>query len=405
MTAARVRPRGRLLTDLADVLRGAGLSVNEVDGWQQRAWSPGYRQEGPVAIIVHHTASGKGKDGNGDVHEQTFTCAVRPMANLYLDRSGRWWVMAGGATNTNGKGGPLGPLPENSANSRVIGIEAGNNGIGEPWPDAMQDSYVAGVAALANQYGIPTVTSTAITSGRLRGRSIPPGRAGSAPSSTTRAGTWTGSAPPSRPPAAVRHRHRRWRRRPSRCRPVPRRRPALAVRTTSSSPATRGRRSPPRRSATRRPTGRCWRSQQGGVALRPGDVPVPRYRPGCARWRRQRRSPGIPPFPGEAKHGDSGPVVLAWQLALIAKGVIKDNDDNRDSAYGNDSRKAVRKLQESWGWSDADGEAGRTPGPSSTRAPGSSSRDLRHRSRRRRRRGPTVTQLLRPPGPAPARLG
>ena len=56
------------------------------------------------------------------------------MANLYLDRGGTWWVLAAGATNTNGKGGPWGPIPANSANSRVIGIEAGNNGIGEPGP-------------------------------------------------------------------------------------------------------------------------------------------------------------------------------------------------------------------------------------------------------------------------------
>ena len=74
------------------------------------------------------------------------------MANLYLERSGRWWVLAAGATNTNGKGGPWGRIPANSANSKVIGIEAGNNGIGEAWPEGMQESYTTGVAALAKHY-------------------------------------------------------------------------------------------------------------------------------------------------------------------------------------------------------------------------------------------------------------
>ena len=143
---------GRMLVDLADVLRGAGVAVEEVDGWPFRARSgAGFPQSGPAAIIVHHTASGPGMDGLGDVRFMTLDCDVKPMANLYLDRGGRWWVCAAGATNTNGKGGPLGPLPQNSANSRVIGIEAGNNGLGEPWPDVMQESYVAGVAALAGR--------------------------------------------------------------------------------------------------------------------------------------------------------------------------------------------------------------------------------------------------------------
>jgi LysM repeat protein len=68
---------------------------------------------------------------------------------------------------------------------------------------------------------------------------------------------------------------------------------------------------------------------------------------------------GVPAFPGVAQRPDSGPVVLAWQQALIAKGVIRDNADNRDSQYGDGLYKAVLRLQQSWGWSDADGVAGK----------------------------------------------
>ena len=173
---------GRMLVDLADVLRGAGLAVEEVDGWQFRSRSgAGYRQEGPIGdhrpphrVRSRQRPAGRGRPAGDPLRR-------RPDGNLYLDRSGRYWVCAAGATNTNGKGGPLRTAPADSANSRVIGIEAGNNGIGEPWPEVMQDAYVAGVAALAEAYrhrhgAHPTPT----TSGRPGARSTPPARAGSA---------------------------------------------------------------------------------------------------------------------------------------------------------------------------------------------------------------------------------
>jgi peptidoglycan hydrolase-like protein with peptidoglycan-binding domain len=69
--------------------------------------------------------------------------------------------------------------------------------------------------------------------------------------------------------------------------------------------------------------------------------------------------PGIPPFPGDAELGDRGSVVLAWQEALIAHGVIRDAAANRDQHYGKGMRNAVERLQRSWGWDDADGVAGK----------------------------------------------
>jgi N-acetylmuramoyl-L-alanine amidase len=155
---------GQLLTNLASILRGAGLDVHEVDGWQQRQRGGSGYDPTPIGIIVHHTASPSSWDGQRDVNYLALECDVKPMSNLYLARSGAWWVLAAGASNTNGTGGPWGPIPVDSANSRVIGIEAGNNGIGEPWPDVMQTSYITGVAALADAFDIdpaPRLTRTA----------------------------------------------------------------------------------------------------------------------------------------------------------------------------------------------------------------------------------------------------
>jgi N-acetylmuramoyl-L-alanine amidase/LysM domain len=340
---------GEILEDLADVLRRAGLRVREVDGWQQRQrGGSGYSQSGPIGIIVHHTASSSGWDGQQDANFLTFQCDVKPMANLYLDRGGQWWVLAGGATNTNGAGGPWGPIPVDSANSRVIGIEAGNNGVGEPWPDVMQDAYVAGVAALADGYRIEpgNVLSHQEWAPTRKVDPAGPSRFGSINSSHT----WDMD----RFRAAVNK---------ARGGPGP-------IKITPEKPKpskTNG------KTYVVKPGDSWWKITErtmgdpshnwrkladanGGPdrQLHPGQVLTI---PG-----RKKPSPAagdVPPFPGEAKLDDRGPVVLAWQHALIAHGVISDRPANRDSHYGRGMMKAVMRLQKSWEWSDADGVAGK----------------------------------------------
>jgi hypothetical protein len=154
---------GRYLTDLADVCRRAGLVVTEVGGspsqvgpqWQQRARSSGgYANGRPTHVMVHHTASGASADGWGDANYCTFSSENRPVCNLYLSRAGHVWVCAAGATNTNGSGGPIDNVPKDSMNTYAVGIEAGNSGTGEPWPQAQQDAYVRLVRALGDHYGL-----------------------------------------------------------------------------------------------------------------------------------------------------------------------------------------------------------------------------------------------------------
>ena len=69
---------------------------------------------------------------------------VRPVANLYIGRAGDVWVMAAGATNTNGKGRARstsrGTIPENQMNLYAVGVEMGNNGVGEVWPQTQIDA-------------------------------------------------------------------------------------------------------------------------------------------------------------------------------------------------------------------------------------------------------------------------
>jgi hypothetical protein len=147
----------RYLTDLADVARAAGLVVHVVDGWERRArGSGGYDSGRPTHVMVHHTASGPSSDPDGDVAYIATGSSDAPLANLYLSRTGEVWVIAAGATNTNGSGSAPWPggCPDDQMNTHAIGIEAANGGTGEPWPHVQQTAYVALCSALCAAYGI-----------------------------------------------------------------------------------------------------------------------------------------------------------------------------------------------------------------------------------------------------------
>jgi len=92
----------------------------------------------------HHTASSVSWDGQRDADYCTVQDSDRPLANLYIQRNGTVWVLAAGATNTNGKGNSIqfsrGTVPTDSMNTRAVGVEMGNNGVGEQWPQAQVDA-------------------------------------------------------------------------------------------------------------------------------------------------------------------------------------------------------------------------------------------------------------------------
>jgi N-acetylmuramoyl-L-alanine amidase len=132
------------LTELADLLYSSGLNIIEYGGWQTRSRGSGGYDDWPLCVMWHHTASPASWDGQKDADY----CAVgdddSPLANLYIDRSGTVWVLAAGATNTNGSGNSMtfsrGTVPQDSMNTRALGVEMGNDGIGELWPQPQIDS-------------------------------------------------------------------------------------------------------------------------------------------------------------------------------------------------------------------------------------------------------------------------
>ncbi len=134
-------------TWLLATLRRAGLTVHEVAGWQSR----GADTLNPAGVVCHATAGATNSSTSGEIGViiNGSATAPGPIAQLYLDRRGEYWLIAAGTCNHAGTGGAWGV----QGNNRSIGIEAGNNNRGEPWTPAQLRSYVVGVAAILRRLG------------------------------------------------------------------------------------------------------------------------------------------------------------------------------------------------------------------------------------------------------------
>jgi hypothetical protein len=143
------------LHDLPDVISSAGLPVDVWPGWETRSrGSGGY--DALLAVGVHHDASSPASAFDALCSYVWGSADDEPIGALYLWRDGRVRVGAAGATNTQGKGGPYscsgGTIPLDEGNRYTISIEAGNNGVGEAWPQIMVEHYVELCSALCRAY-------------------------------------------------------------------------------------------------------------------------------------------------------------------------------------------------------------------------------------------------------------
>lgn len=142
------------LTWLSLVLRAAGLVVKEQPGWQTRGHGD---MKGVKGILCHHTASNR-NSGNAPslkICTEGRPDLAGPLSQLVLGRDGTYYIVAAGKCYHAGKGSwpPLG-LADNG-NSWLIGIEAENDGIGEPWPEVQMEAYEKGVAAMLRHLSLP----------------------------------------------------------------------------------------------------------------------------------------------------------------------------------------------------------------------------------------------------------
>jgi len=159
----------RWLDDLDDALAAGGVLFEPVPfsnsdptgaaGWWERGRPASTGDFDVSGVLCHHTASPAGCDaatdlrvilaGNGD--------APGPISQLYIGRDAVCYLVAAGRANHGGGGRRPGIDSScTDMNAALVGIEVGNNGVGERWPDAQTDLYAAVVAALCSWYGWPT---------------------------------------------------------------------------------------------------------------------------------------------------------------------------------------------------------------------------------------------------------
>jgi hypothetical protein len=150
-----VQPR-LMITNLATILRNAGLNVVEVSGWTTR----GHGQMTAVkSIICHHTAG----PASGDMPSLNLirdgsSSLAGPLAQLGLGRTGTWYVVAAGLSYH------AGVVTDSTlySNANAIGIEAEGTGLPATdighvhWPEVQYQSYLRGVRALQNAFNVPT---------------------------------------------------------------------------------------------------------------------------------------------------------------------------------------------------------------------------------------------------------
>ena len=141
----------RLPNTIAATLRKAGLTVVEVDGWQTRGRPASTGGFSPKGVLCHHTATGP-KTSNAAVVKLLVngrSDLPGPLCQFGLARNGTVYLIASGRANHAGKAKASGTMPSGDGNELYIGIEAFNNGTGEPWGKAQMDAYVLLCAVLS----------------------------------------------------------------------------------------------------------------------------------------------------------------------------------------------------------------------------------------------------------------
>ena len=141
------------LSWLASVLRAANLQVKEYPGWQTRGKDNPLSAMNPKVVVAHNTVT---RATTSDAAVANLLANGRsdlagPLGHLGLTRTGKYVAIASGVANHAGAGSWQGI----TGNRHAVGIEAYNDGRGEPWPAVQIDAYDRGVAAILKKLDLP----------------------------------------------------------------------------------------------------------------------------------------------------------------------------------------------------------------------------------------------------------
>lgn len=136
------------LIGLVDACRQAGLNTVPVRGWQTRGHP---FPQTPTVVVAHHTASSRkaGAMPSLDMLINGRHDLPGPLCQVGLSRKGVVYVIASGKANHAGPGN----WHHVSRSDQTVGIEAENDGLGEPWPTAQLNAYERLCAVLLTELG------------------------------------------------------------------------------------------------------------------------------------------------------------------------------------------------------------------------------------------------------------
>lgn len=144
------------LSNLATVLRAAGLTVHETAGWSTRGYA-GQDLAAVRGVLWHHTATNRTAFDRSPYPTRDMCLAGRPdlpgpLCNILFDRNGHVHLIAAGVANHAGHGAATN-VPSGQGNHYLIGIEMESSGIA-PWDWTAEQIRIAPIlgAALERAY-------------------------------------------------------------------------------------------------------------------------------------------------------------------------------------------------------------------------------------------------------------
>lgn len=136
------------------ILRSHGLKVVEVPGWQTRFRPASTGGFDPAGVLCHHTATGPKTsvaavlrllvEGRSDL--------PGPLCTFGLGRDGTVYIVSRGRSNHAGAAKASGTMAAGDGNTIYYGIEAFNDGIGEPWAALQYSAYAKLCAVLCVEF-------------------------------------------------------------------------------------------------------------------------------------------------------------------------------------------------------------------------------------------------------------
>lgn len=142
---------------LGDALRGAGLTVVETPGWQERTATSGPQPE-PVGVLEHHTATPASYDDPAPSLQLVIDGRpdlAGPLCHGLIGFDGVVHLIAAGRANHAGEARESGPNPAGDGNVLYVGFEWDYQGVDQGPSPEQHSAALRATAAVLGHLGRP----------------------------------------------------------------------------------------------------------------------------------------------------------------------------------------------------------------------------------------------------------